>query len=232
MMADAIRTALAGADEIRAGTAWEHGDPALYGGLGAPPDGGPAAGERLAPVDRVEWDAPAVPARRRGRHEGTVLHAFFAAIGFLDQEGDPSDEALLTVAREQGVEEAEARGHLLRFRQLLAQDALRAELSSPQDTPAERLALWRERPFAVADVPGHEGTVLTGAFDRVVIERTRPGPWCGPGWWISRRTQRIQWRSAPPTSGRSSRRTRRSWENCWGSGASRSRRCWCSCAGR
>jgi ATP-dependent helicase/nuclease subunit A len=100
------------------------------------------------------------------RLRGTVLHALFEQVGFLDRDRMPDEADLLAAARGAAplAEEKWLRQTLAEFRQMLAKPSVIAALSLPTAGEAE---LWRERSFVVRI--GQE--MMQGQFDRVVIER-------------------------------------------------------------
>jgi ATP-dependent exoDNAse (exonuclease V) beta subunit len=118
-------------------------------------------GEYLRPTDEM------------GRSRGTILHAIFEQIGWLD-DGIPSIEQLIAVATAHGASPD------------LAREAARAALGSIEHEEigrwlrrsafplanGETLDLWKERPFAVRLESGNEPTLLSGRFDRVVVRRS------------------------------------------------------------
>jgi ATP-dependent exoDNAse (exonuclease V) beta subunit len=113
---------------------------------------------------------------RRTLDRGTLLHGWFEWIGWLD-DGAPSDEALLRIARRQGQHGPDVARWIGEFRDLLEQPPIRRLLT--RDTyvvdvasdlgikePAEcELQVQAERRF---DVPTDEG-VLSGSIDRLVL---------------------------------------------------------------
>ena len=101
---------------------------------------------------------------------GTLVHAWMELVEWPNGEnGDPSEEALLAKAAEIGVTADFARLHLAAFTDALADPEIRAALSRTAHgrSAGADVSLWRERRFAVHI----DGVHLSGAFDRVVIER-------------------------------------------------------------
>ncbi|MGQ9575031.1 MAG: UvrD-helicase domain-containing protein [Thermoguttaceae bacterium] len=115
-------------------------------------------------------------------HRGTLIHAWFQQIEWLDQ-AEPDDQTLADVAARLGVLAGPQLAPLIgQFRQAIRTPAVRAALSRAsyqQPAPAgtftgadagPQLAaphwqLWRERPFALRQ---HD-TILSGTIDRVVV---------------------------------------------------------------
>jgi ATP-dependent helicase/nuclease subunit A len=106
-----------------------------------------------------------------GRRYGSLMHAWFEQVVYIDQEGGLPGDALLReiAAREapaatrQWVEE-----RIAEFRQMLRRPAIAARLKK-----AGEAHLWRERSFAVRA----GDAILRGVFDRVVVfedDRYRP----------------------------------------------------------
>lgn len=115
---------------------------------------------------------------------GTLFHAWFEQVGWLD-DGVPADDLLRQIARRQGFDEEQTARHLGTFRTMLAQPAIANVLSQPSyvslrepplptDVRAELssgpflLELARERRVVVP----LEGELLTGAIDRLILLRT------------------------------------------------------------
>ncbi len=96
---------------------------------------------------------------------GTAIHELFERVHWLEQM---DIEALVEEWRRATAIEAEFRSEAEeRFRRALESEAIRKALSRPEG----KVDLWRERRFEV--VLGDRW--ITGAFDRVVIERDRDG---------------------------------------------------------
>ncbi|MBX3360809.1 MAG: UvrD-helicase domain-containing protein [Phycisphaeraceae bacterium] len=113
------------------------------------------------------------PTDERGRSRGTILHAIFEQIGWIE-DGIPSLELLCDVASANGAspEQASEAAHAAvasiehaEIRHWLSRSAF------PID-PGETLELWRERAFATRLDSGSEPTLLSGRFDRVVVRRS------------------------------------------------------------
>ncbi|MGD9126112.1 MAG: UvrD-helicase domain-containing protein, partial [Planctomycetia bacterium] len=146
---------------------WEHTSPSKLEG-----------GNRVRLAERLRSD----PGRRNALQEGTVLHAWFETITWLDQ-GTPDRERLREIAlRLGGVENIDRL--LDEFYRLLEKPANRAVLSlsaytkEPTD-PSEATPIhvrsgvrqpewrvWTERPFTVRD---GGSTIMTGVIDRLVV---------------------------------------------------------------
>lgn len=98
---------------------------------------------------------------------GTLIHAWLAAIGWLE-DGIPSETELLRVGedavrRTHGPGVLEVKAELPNFYGMLADPSVRRTLSRPEEPG--RLELWREKAFAV-----RLGTELVhGVFDRVAL---------------------------------------------------------------
>ncbi len=103
-----------------------------------------------------------------GRRRGTLMHAWFAQIGWLE-EGVPTDSQLLSAANA-GLSVVKADDPWLArqvaaFRRMLTMPQITAQLQSPRLDRGENVELWREQPFAVR--LGDE--LLSGTFDRVHV---------------------------------------------------------------
>lgn len=114
-------------------------------------------GPRVDLAARLRLDTSAALAR------GTLVHAWFEQIGWLD-DGEPDDAALLAIAARHGFSPEQSAGYLVEFSRTLAQAAVRDALSR-QTYKGRRVQVWRERPFAVAD----GDAILSGSIDRLVI---------------------------------------------------------------
>ena len=98
----------------------------------------------------------------RGR--GILIHAFFEAVGWLD-DGAPSDDDLRAAARRATVPRVEVEAAIREFRAMLERPAVRDALTRGRSPDKMKSEVWRERPFAVRD----GDAILTGKFDRVVV---------------------------------------------------------------
>lgn len=105
---------------------------------------------------------------------GSVLHAWFEQIGFLDRGEFPGETQCMEIAASvaPGVGRAVAAAWFREFTAMLEKAELRSALCAPAARPATdpsrvEVELWRERPFIVT----MEGRLLRGQFDRVVVER-------------------------------------------------------------
>lgn len=116
------------------------------------------------------------------RLRGTVFHAWYERIGWLDDAGPPDDDALLGTALALGAGEEAARRWAAEFAASLHGPlgaALRRSAYAGRLTSGQRLDLWRERRFIVRT--GHplgrsdDEVVLNGTFDRLVIGRGPDG---------------------------------------------------------
>lgn len=199
-----LRSTLAGTGRAEPGqTLYEHGDPEWYRQTGAAPApaGAPAAESlvvRLAPSppgrrdlerrspseleggDRVDLPFAMRLDSRTALDRGTVLHAWFEQIEWLDH-GDPSDAVLDAAVPAELRLRLELPAWRDEFRRALARPAVRAALTratyepSAAEGPAcavraagiaqPRWRVWREKPLAVLDA----GSLLTGSIDRLVV---------------------------------------------------------------
>ncbi len=110
------------------------------------------------------------------RQRGSVIHAWFAAVEWLDVSGPPDDASLLDLADAVALDAdaAVVQRWLAEFRDMLEWPTVRRMLSrgegrSADDDDAPRL--WREKKFAVR----MDDRLLSGAFDRVVVEVEQGG---------------------------------------------------------
>jgi ATP-dependent exoDNAse (exonuclease V) beta subunit len=131
---------------------------------------------------RVEWVAPSRQEGGRrvlaanlfgnadgaGRRSGTLHHAWFAAIEWLD-EGEPTDEALRVIARHLPYEGDNLDEQIAMFRTALRRPAVRKCLSKDSYTGVERVET--ERPFVVRD----GSHIVSGRLDRIVWLRHKDG---------------------------------------------------------
>ncbi|MEX2216134.1 MAG: UvrD-helicase domain-containing protein [Phycisphaeraceae bacterium] len=104
----------------------------------------------------------------QGRQHGTLMHAWFEAIEWLDAGAKPDDDALGRIAAKvcgAGVEAAWVDAKIKQFRAMLAKPGVRAALSQPTLAADESIALWRERAFTVR----RGGDLMRGVFDRVIV---------------------------------------------------------------
>lgn len=92
-----------------------------------------------------------------GRRYGTMMHALFEQVGFID-EGPPDDQSLRHAAQATGASDAEINQAIEKFNQAIQCPAI-AELLSRANTAK----LWRERPF----VARLDDKLVRGIFDRV-----------------------------------------------------------------
>ncbi len=98
---------------------------------------------------------------------GTLIHAWFAQVGWHDEAGVLDDEQLLAAGRAALPEASDdvIRQYLPKFRRMLNDPAVSRVLARP--TGGGEVELWRERPFALR----LGDRLLRGAFDRVVVTR-------------------------------------------------------------
>jgi ATP-dependent exoDNAse (exonuclease V) beta subunit len=131
---------------------------------------------------RVEWVAPSQQEGGRrvlaanlfgnadlaGRRTGTLHHAWFAAIEWLDP-GEPTDEELRVIARQLPYEREDLDDQIGMFRAALRRPAVRTLLSKDSYPNAERVET--ERPFVVRD----GNRIVNGRLDRIVWLRDKDG---------------------------------------------------------
>jgi len=105
---------------------------------------------------------------------GSVLHAWFEHVGFLNRGETPTETQCIEVAAgvAPGIGRAVVASWFRDFAAMLEKAEVRRALCVPAaqpgtDTPRFDVELWRERPFIVTI----EGRLLRGQFDRVVVER-------------------------------------------------------------
>ncbi len=104
------------------------------------------------------------------RSRGTLIHAWFQQIQWLDdQTPPPSDEALAqAAARTPPIPTADwLASQIEAFRRMIAQPGVRQCFAAPTLATGQQVDLWRERPFAVR----LNNELLRGSFDRVAIIR-------------------------------------------------------------
>ncbi len=129
-------------------------------------------------------DALRLPAGAGALERGTLLHAWFEAIEWLDDAPQPSHRMLLDRAQELAIDEAAAKQLIREFEAALASESVRRILTrahyESRRAPGDRLEVRREHPFAVRD-RDDEGTpwLLSGVFDRLVVGRDEGGR---PAW--------------------------------------------------
>ncbi len=106
-----------------------------------------------------------------GAEYGTVMHAFFQQVEWLDEQTEPPGEDELqqvaaAIAHERPEQEIER--IITRFYELLSDPTVQQALAPPAQVPADQtLDLWREKPFAVR----LDDDLVQGYFDRVVVRR-------------------------------------------------------------
>jgi ATP-dependent helicase/nuclease subunit A len=150
---------------------------------GAPAATGPIRFRDCEPARRrVEWVAPSRQeggrrvlaanlfgnADQAGRRTGTLHHAWFAAIEWLDA-GEPSDETLRGIARQLPYEGDDLDEQIASLRAALSRPAVRALLSKASYPRVERVET--ERPFVVRD----GSLMVNGRLDRIVWLRGDDG---------------------------------------------------------
>ncbi len=151
--------------------------------LGAPKRTGSGALARRAPSGVGRADRP-VSARSilapdlRAADVGTLIHAAFEEVAWCDEKGwgFDTERVVLAVMRREPAEEIAVQGAVQRVERAMASGDVRGALSRSRYEagtfgPAERIDLWRERPFAarVQLDADSEPVLLSGRFDRVVV---------------------------------------------------------------
>jgi ATP-dependent helicase/nuclease subunit A len=123
------------------------------------------------------------PHRDEALDRGSLSHAWFECIGWLE-DGEPTDDELLRIACDKKLDYPDLGELIGRFRESLHKPTVEAALRKAtylQPAGAEEVCrvhasagvkdpqwhVFRERPFAVADAGG----VLQGVFDRLVVLR-------------------------------------------------------------
>jgi ATP-dependent exoDNAse (exonuclease V) beta subunit len=98
---------------------------------------------------------------------GTVIHAWFEQIRWLDKDGEPTDETLWRIARRHTGDDVGIRRWIDDFRTALGRSVIRDILSrSAYDgTIGQPGDPYRERPFAVRE----GNTIVSGTIDRLVV---------------------------------------------------------------
>ena len=101
-----------------------------------------------------------------GRQRGTLMHALFAQIGWLD-DGVPEDDALrnAALATRLASDGAWLSQQIAAFRRMLTQPAIAEQLVKPPRGKGETVERWCEQSFAVRV----GGELLCGTFDRVHV---------------------------------------------------------------
>jgi ATP-dependent exoDNAse (exonuclease V) beta subunit len=118
-------------------------------------------------------DAMRLPGAGAALDRGTLLHAWFEAIEWIE-DGTPDEATLLAIAARLGIEADAARSLMSDFARAIASPAVRSILS--REAYADRLGdgrlrvhVRREHPFAVRDADENDAPwLLTGFFDRLV----------------------------------------------------------------
>ena len=146
---------------------WEHSSPSKLEG-----------GHHVNLADRLRSDQ----GRLRALQEGTIIHAWFETVTWLDRK-QPDRQRLRTIAQRLGGTENVER-LLDEFYQLLEKPSNRSVLSyetytkeptnSNERTPIHiceslkqpQWRVWTERPFTARD---GDSTIMTGAIDRLVV---------------------------------------------------------------
>ena len=110
----------------------------------------------------------------RARSRGSLIHAWFEAVGWVE-DGSPGDDELMAVARRMAGDEPESELRALvgRFREWIGHPAFAAVLSAASYPPGARL--HRERPFLFRDREG--GRLLQGVVDRLVVDPVGQRAW-------------------------------------------------------
>jgi hypothetical protein len=98
-----------------------------------------------------------------GRRYGSLVHAWFEQVAYVDQEGGiPADSVLKETARREAPDMTDEllEQRLGEFRDMLKRPAIADALKKGEET-----RLWRERRFMVRTAAG----IIRGSFDRVII---------------------------------------------------------------
>lgn len=108
------------------------------------------------------------PTRPRALRAGTIIHAWFETITWLE-EGVPDDDELTRIARQFGAGEAEAAELLAGFRKTLQAPAIRDLLTLATQKPGflkkPGFSLRNECPIATLE----DGVLVRGTIDRLVL---------------------------------------------------------------
>lgn len=123
---------------------------------------------------RLEDRLRLVPAE--GRERGSLLHAFFERVGWIDEAGGiPDAAALQEIGAQLGYDSADVERAVADFGRAISDtetaEVLKAGAYRAQWGEGCDLELWRERPFAVRRSAGRGPSLLRGYFDRVVVVR-------------------------------------------------------------
>ena len=99
---------------------------------------------------------------------GTLIHAWFECVGFMDEDPPPDDDRLLGLAKRliPGASAAWLDARITHFRRILETDMAARVLS--RQGAAE---LWSERRFVITD----KRELMRGSFDRVAVYRDAQG---------------------------------------------------------
>ncbi len=103
---------------------------------------------------------------------GSVIHAWFEQIEWLDEDGALPTIDWLSIARAAvptPLADDWLAEQFVQFEAMLQHDVVRQVLTPPAGEARESLEVWRERPFVVAA----NDHLVQGVFDRVVIHRER-----------------------------------------------------------
>lgn len=116
------------------------------------------------------------PVSESGRSRGTLLHALFERIEWIEG-GTPSDDELMAVLESLGSTSEQSQEAFAAFRAAAARPEIARWLSRETFpvAPGESLELWRERAFATRIQADAEPMLLSGRFDRVVIRKDGKG---------------------------------------------------------
>lgn len=133
---------------------------------------------RRAEPSKEEAEAHVIPARwlfsgeaGNVRAFGSAIHRLFESVEWLERA---DIKAVIEAWRKSSTEPAEVvRDVEVQFRACLANSEVRALLGKP--SRAAGAEAWREAPFAVVREDGDGKRVLTGRFDRLVVERDGSG---------------------------------------------------------
>ncbi|MFA9477861.1 UvrD-helicase domain-containing protein [Phycisphaerales bacterium AB-hyl4] len=120
-------------------------------------------GGRVRGSDLLNLDAG------QARLRGTLMHAWFERVGYVDEEPMPDETTLRATAQQvtPDVSEAWLSEQVEAFRAMLARPSVRELLSRQGATDPP----WREKRFAMVE----DGRLMRGQFDRVVVWRDADG---------------------------------------------------------
>jgi ATP-dependent exoDNAse (exonuclease V) beta subunit len=116
-----------------------------------------------------------VDARAESLRQGVALHAMLCLVEWVDAAIPPAESVELAVRRAiSDAQPAELVQWHRRFQLALQFEAIKQLLSFPSHEHNEQVEVWRERQF----LEMHQGRLLTGVFDRVVVRYRDGVPQC------------------------------------------------------